>query len=176
MPAIGKLAFGRGALNMRGPTAHATLDPERKTAPIPMLRFLFPRLTNQRSRGAALFAALVAEARAPQWYEDCAIPDTIDGRFDVLTSLIALAIVRGERGGPEAVDVSVGLVERFAEAMDAEHRQLGVSDPAIGKTAATLYRGSPPVDQATEAGATRLKAFADRIGRLEDRDFVAGAL
>ena len=103
-----------------------------------MLRFLFPRLTPHRSRGAALFDALVAEARQPHWFVDGQVPDTIDGRFAVLATIFALATVRLERGGESARAAAVALTERFVEAMDAEHRQLGIGDPTIGKTVRKL--------------------------------------
>lgn len=97
-----------------------------------MLRFLFPRLT-PAPRGAALFDAIVAEARRPVWYRDFGVPDTLDGRFSVLATLIALLTIRLENGGEEARAASVAVTERFIEAMDAEHRQIGFGDPTLGK-------------------------------------------
>ena len=97
-----------------------------------MLSFLFPRLTPP-ARGAALFEALVGEARRPGWYLEGQVPDTLDGRFAVLATIVALATVRLERGGDVARAASVALAERFVESMDAEHRQLGLGDPAVGK-------------------------------------------
>lgn len=168
-----------------------------------MLRFLFPRLTSERSRGSALFDAVVAEARSPDWFIACAVPDTIDGRFDVLSTLLALAILRGEEGGAEANDAAVGLVERFADAMDSEHRQLGVSDPAIGKTVrrlvamlgkrvgtwrdaperdwrqathAALYRGDAVSTEALSAATGRLEGFARRLATVGDADFAEGRI
>lgn len=94
-----------------------------------MLRFLFPRLTAER--GQALFDAVVARARRPHWYVEGKVPDSLDGRYAVLASLLALAIVRLERGG--RADASAALTERFVDAMDAEHREMGISDPGLGK-------------------------------------------
>lgn len=96
-----------------------------------MLRLLFPRLT--ADQGQPLFDALVAEARRPHWYVEGKVADSIDGRFAVLASLLALATVRLERGGAEARQAAVALAERFVATMDAEHRQMGVGDPALGK-------------------------------------------
>ena len=103
-----------------------------------MLSFLFPRLTAQPSRGAALFSALVAEARREEWFVQGGIEDTLDGRFAVLSTVTALATIRLERGGSEARDEAVALVERFIEAMDSEHRQMGIGDPTLGKTVRKL--------------------------------------
>jgi cytochrome b pre-mRNA-processing protein 3 len=106
--------------------------------PLSMFRFLFPRLTRDENRGAALFSALVAEARRPDWYRQGGIEDSLDGRFAVLSTLVALATVRLERGGAEGEAASVALAERFVEAMDAEHRQIGLGDPTLGKTVRKL--------------------------------------
>lgn len=110
-----------------------------------MLSFLFPRLTPARtrvaSRGAALFEALVFEARRPHWYVEGQVADTVDGRFAVIATIAALATVRLERGGDAGQAAAVALAERFVEAMDAEHRQMGVGDPALGRTVRKLVAG-----------------------------------
>jgi cytochrome b pre-mRNA-processing protein 3 len=98
-----------------------------------MLRHLFPRLTPAPNRGGALFEALVGEARREHWFVAGEVPDTLDGRFAVLATVAAMATVRLERGGADAHEQAVALAERFVEAMDAEHRQLGIGEPGIGK-------------------------------------------
>ena len=131
-----------------------------------MLSYLFPRLTRQVNRGAGLFQALVGEARQPHWYVEGQVPDTIDGRFAVLATMAALATVRLERGG-DAGQLAVALAERFVEAMDAEHRQLGIGDPALGKTVRKLVG----------ALARRVELWRDALDRGEGWDHaVAGSL
>jgi cytochrome b pre-mRNA-processing protein 3 len=103
-----------------------------------MPSFLFPRLTPPDSRGQALFGSLVGEARQRHWYVEGQVPDTIDGRFAVLATVAALAIVRLERGAAGAQAAAVALTERFVEAMDSEHRQLGIGEPTLGKTVRKL--------------------------------------
>lgn len=166
-----------------------------------MLRFLFPRLT--AARGQALFDALVAEARRPHWFIEGAVPDSVDGRYAVLASVLALAIVRLERGGREAQDASVALTERFVHAMDAEHRQMGLGDPALGKhvrklvtslgrrveqwrraaegtcgwdeaVRASLYGGRPAAGAGHGERATR--ALWDRLERTRDEDLSTGRI
>ena len=105
-----------------------------------MLRKLFARLTADRPPppGAPLFAAAVAEARQRHWFADGGVADDVDGRFAVLATVLALVSVRLELGGTAARSHGAALVERFVDAMDAEHRQMGVGDPAIGKTVRRL--------------------------------------
>jgi cytochrome b pre-mRNA-processing protein 3 len=94
---------------------------------------LFRRLTAEQPRGAPLFAAVTAEARKPHWYVEGQVPDTIDGRFAMLATIAALALVRLERDGEPGNLASVALTERFIDVMKTEHRELGLGDPALGK-------------------------------------------
>ena len=103
-----------------------------------MLRFLFPRLTAEPERGAALFAWVTAQARAPHWYLDGAVEDTVDGRFAMLATIAALVSVRLERAGDPGAHASVALAERFIEVMEAEHREMGLGDPKLGRTVRKL--------------------------------------
>ena len=103
-----------------------------------MLRFLFPRLTAEPERGAALFGWVTAQARAPHWYRDGAIEDTVDGRFAILATIAALVSVRLERAGDPGAQASVALTERFIEVMEAEHREMGMGDPKLGRTVRKL--------------------------------------
>lgn len=97
------------------------------------MRTLFNRWRTPRDEAGSLYAALVAEARRPAWYIEGAVPDTLDGRFAVLASLVALAILRLEEGGEKAVRGSVALTESFIADMDAQMREEGFGDPSIGK-------------------------------------------
>src|SRR5688500_16036342 len=80
-----------------------------------------------------LYAAIIAETRRPDWYRDAGVPDTMDGRFAVLTSLLALADIRLERGAGEAQALGPRLAEAFIGDMDAQMRQAGFGDPSLGK-------------------------------------------
>lgn len=101
-----------------------------------MFRFLFPRLTAEPQRGAAMFESITSEARSPHWYVDGEVPDTLDGRFAILATVAALALCRLERSGNE--EASVALTERFIEVMESEHRELGLGDPTLGRTVRKL--------------------------------------
>ena len=103
-----------------------------------MLKFLFRGLTADTSSGTALFDALTAQARRRHWYVQGTVPDTLNGRFRVLATLTALTLVRLEGEKDEGDRTSVVLTERFVEVMESEHRQLGIGDPALGRTVRKL--------------------------------------
>jgi cytochrome b pre-mRNA-processing protein 3 len=103
-----------------------------------MLASLFRRLTAEPKRGAQLFEAVTGIARRPHWYVEGQAPDTLDGRFAVLATVMALVLVRLERDGARGDGVAVALTERFIEVMESEHRQLGIGDPTLGRTVRRL--------------------------------------
>jgi cytochrome b pre-mRNA-processing protein 3 len=81
---------------------------------------------------AALYAAIVAKGRAPHWYLEGAVPDTVDGRFDSIAAVLALVLLRLEEEA-EGAAPSTHLAERFVEDMDAQLREIGIGDIVVGK-------------------------------------------
>lgn len=98
-----------------------------------MLASLFRRLTAQPKTGAALFDALTKKAREPHWYIEGTVPDTVDGRFALLATLTAMAMIRLEKDEEHGVAASVALTERFVQVMESEHREMGLGDPGLGR-------------------------------------------
>jgi len=89
-----------------------------------------------KSRGpdpVPLYSALVAAARRPGWYRQGRVPDTLDGRFDMLAALVSLALIRLERDGTEGNAAATRLTETFVHDMDGQLREQGVGDVTVGK-------------------------------------------
>src|SRR5438270_10359472 len=103
-----------------------------------MLSFLFRGLTRERQDGQLLFNSATKIAREPHWYIEGQVADTLDGRFAVLATVVALVIARLEQEGDLGNAASVALTERFIEVMESEHRELGLGDPTLGKTVRKL--------------------------------------
>ena len=168
-----------------------------------MLRFLFPRLTSDRTRGAPLFDRLVREARQSHWYREGELADTIDGRFAILATVSALAMVALEDGDGSGQVASAALTERFIEAMDAEHRQLGLNDPGLGRrvrklvrslerrvdewraatrgeldwaetAVSSVYRDDAPKDAALDHSAARLRELWSRLSSSSTQGLLEG--
>ena len=98
-----------------------------------MIRGLFARLTGEPTRGEALFDLVVRQARRPHWFVEGRVPDTVNGRFVVLATILALTMLRLEGEGPAGEQASVALTERLVESLDTEIREMGVGDPTLGK-------------------------------------------
>jgi cytochrome b pre-mRNA-processing protein 3 len=80
-----------------------------------------------------LYLAVVKRARQPEWYVDGQIPDTLDGRFDVLALVLSLVLLRIEREGEPGRLPAARLAERFVSDMDGQLRQTGFGDLVVGK-------------------------------------------
>ena len=136
-----------------------------------MLDFLFRRLTAEPQRGADLFRAVTQITRQPHWYVEGTVPDTIDGRFAVLATITALVLVRLEREGEPGDLIAVALTERFIEAMESEHRELGLGDPSLGRTVRKLV-GS--LARRTDLWRSALGGVCDWMTAARDSLYKAG--
>jgi cytochrome b pre-mRNA-processing protein 3 len=61
------------------------------------------------------------------------VPDTLNGRFDMLSAVMALVLLRLERAGEAARGPAVLLTEIFVEDMDGSLRQIGIGEYVVGK-------------------------------------------
>jgi cytochrome b pre-mRNA-processing protein 3 len=88
----------------------------------------------ERDRLLPLYRAIVVAARTPIWYREGQVPDTVTGRFDMLSALTALVLVHMERLPEEdAKHASVLLTELFISDMDESLLEIGVGDYSVGK-------------------------------------------
>jgi len=79
-----------------------------------------------------LYNAVVLRAREPHWYIDGAVPDTVDGRFDMIAAILSLVLIRLE-SDPAAAGLAARITERFVTDMDGQLRELGIGDIVVGK-------------------------------------------
>jgi cytochrome b pre-mRNA-processing protein 3 len=97
-----------------------------------MLNRLF-RQSPAREAGEALYAACVRQSRAPALYETYATPDTVEGRFELYTLHVVLALERLAGGEAAAKAVSQALFDTYVKALDHALREMGVGDLSVGK-------------------------------------------
>ena len=79
-----------------------------------------------------LYNAVVARGRAEHWYLDGGVPDTVDGRFDMIAAILSLVLLRLERE-PAGAALAAHATERFVDDMDGQLRQMGIGDIVVGK-------------------------------------------
>jgi cytochrome b pre-mRNA-processing protein 3 len=95
---------------------------------------IFDRLLGARPVKAAarrLHDAAVAQARTPALYARMGAPDTIEGRFELLTLHVILLIERLREAG--AAQLSQALFDVYVGDLDGALREMGVGDLSVGK-------------------------------------------
>ena len=104
----------------------------------------------------ALYGVIVAQARSPVFYLAYGVPDTVEGRFDLIVLHLVL-LFRRLRNEPEPVRSLVqGVFDRFCRDMDHNLREMGVGDLAVPKEMRRLgeafYGRAGVYERALDAG------------------------
>lgn len=101
--------------------------------------FLFKKRDNARRKTIErLYGAIVAQSRSPVFYTDFGVPDTIEGRFDVLVLHMHFVNARLADSGEAGAALGQELLDRFFEDMDASLREIGIGDLSVPKKMRTL--------------------------------------
>src|SRR3981189_1970305 len=97
----------------------------------PFNHFRKPRIP---SRGTieAIYGMIVTQAREPLFSRDLGVPDTVNGRFDLLV-LHLWMVLRRLKSAAGGRGLSPTLFDRFCEDMDAHLREMGVGDLTVPK-------------------------------------------
>ncbi|MEO5336464.1 MAG: ubiquinol-cytochrome C chaperone family protein [Magnetospirillum sp. WYHS-4] len=98
-----------------------------------MILHLFRQKNPLAGPASALYAAAVAQARRPEFYGRGGVPDSLDGRFDMVALQVYLLLRRLKRDGESAAPLSQALFDRMFEDMDHNLREIGVGDLVVGK-------------------------------------------
>ncbi|MCP3734141.1 ubiquinol-cytochrome C chaperone family protein [Sphingomonas sp. RP10(2022)] len=156
-----------------------------------------------REAALPLYNAVVTRGRAEHWYLAGAVPDTVDGRFDMIAAVLAMVLLRLETQ-PEAAALSAHLTERFVDDMDGQLRQMGIGDIVVGKhigkmmsmlggrlgayrdglaagdlapaLVRNLYRGDAPTPEAVAHVATALTTLHEALATTPLDRLTAGDL
>jgi cytochrome b pre-mRNA-processing protein 3 len=80
-----------------------------------------------------LYGAIVAQARSMIFYAEWDVPDTLEGRFDLLVLHVHLLFRRLASESAKTRAIGQGVFDRFVADMDGSLRELGVGDLAVPK-------------------------------------------
>lgn len=103
-----------------------------ETLAIPMILPRFWRSSQARTIGD-LYGAIVAQARAATFYGDYGVPDTVEGRFDLIVLHLVLLLRRLDRSDDIGRGLGQELFDVFCRDLDANLREMGVGDLAVPK-------------------------------------------
>jgi cytochrome b pre-mRNA-processing protein 3 len=113
----------------------------------------------------ALYVAIVAQARQPFLFEAFGVPDTVDGRFDMISLHIFLVLRRLKSDVDRTADLAQCLFDTMFADMDRSLREMGAGDLGVGrrvKEMATAFYG-------------RLSAYEKAL-QSKDRDTLRDAV
>jgi cytochrome b pre-mRNA-processing protein 3 len=124
------------------------------------------RRGNRHSEAAlALYVRAVAAAREPWLYQALGVPDTLDGRFDLLALYAFLLIHRLRTAPAPGPALAQAVFDAMFSDMDNTLRELGVSDLRVGKHMRAMW----------EALHGRAQAYASALD-ANDRGALAAAV
>lgn len=106
-----------------------------------MLAVIFLPGSDSASDAADLSYALVVEqARRPVFFTDYGVPDTLDGRFELICLHAFLYLYRLKAGGPRASRLSQSFFDRMFADFDRSLREMGTGDLSVGKHVKRMAR------------------------------------
>ena len=124
------------------------------------------RRRQDREAAERLYAKIVEQARQPFLYESCGVPDTLDGRFEMMALHLFVVTDRLTQCGKAGAGLARLVSETFVSDMDAAFREMGVGDLTVPKRIKTLYRSFAgrmmAYRQGIEGGRAELEAALAR--------------
>jgi cytochrome b pre-mRNA-processing protein 3 len=127
-----------------------------------MLNFV-RRAAETKSQARRLCAGLMERARAPVFFTGLCVPDTMDGRFD-LVALHAWLVLDRLASEPEPA-LSQALIDEIFVGFDEALRQLGTGDIGMNRRLKAMAEAFYGRLQAYRAAATDLEELATAIRR-----------
>ena len=172
-----------------GPVDAARHAPVAAWNPIQMRLFRTFRKDPGEIAAREVYRAAVAQARRPEFFTDCGVPDTLDGRFETIALHVFLVLRRlGSESAQkaEAQKLAQAIFDTMFLDMDENLREIGVGDLSVGKKVKQMaqalygriaaYEDGLAGDDAYLAEAVRRNLYGtlDEIGTAEAGETVAG--
>lgn len=121
----------------------------------------------RRRAAHGLYRAVVDHARTPAFFRDLGVPDTPEGRFEMIALHVALVVRRLRREGARGQALGQELFDLMFADMDTSLRELGVGDLSVGKyvkrLARNFYARLAALDESLASGdLARLRGMIER--------------
>jgi cytochrome b pre-mRNA-processing protein 3 len=130
---------------------------------------LFGLLGSRRHEraGFALYTRSVEAARAPVFFERLGVPDTLDGRFDLIGVFAALTIRRLRNAEPPGPKLAQAVFDAMFADLDFTLREMGVGDLSVAKRMREMWEAFHGRAMAYDAPLAQADhhSLADALGR-----------
>ncbi|MDP9195933.1 MAG: ubiquinol-cytochrome C chaperone family protein [Pseudomonadota bacterium] len=127
---------------------------------------VFSFLRHNRAAAERLYAAIVSQARSPVPYRILGVPDTLDGRFDLILLHMFLVLHALKKQGKHPADGGQALFGHMVTDMDRSLREVGVGDLSVGRKIRTMV----------EAFYGRIAAYEQAVKSLDADTLLPAAL
>lgn len=132
----------------------------------PFNHFRKPRVAPQGTI-EAIYGMIVTQAREPAFYRELGVPDTVNGRFDMLLLHLWIVLQR-LKSAESGTELSQALFDHFCIDMDDNLREMGVGDLTVPKRmqvfGEAFYGRSAAYDRAlTESSEALAQALCKNI-------------
>ena len=118
---------------------------------------IFSAWRRSETSAAKLYGSIVAQARLPFFYQGFGVPDTLEGRFVVLTLQLFAVLHRLKTEGEAAQGLIQELIDRFGADMETVLREIGVGDLSIPKKVRAL----------AASGGALLHSYEDALAKSD---------
>lgn len=133
-------------------------------------------------RATTLYSAVVTQARQVPFYRDLGVPDTVDGRFELIVLHAVLALRRLHQEGADGDALAQAVFDVLIDDMDRSLREMGVGDLGVGRRIKAMgeafYGRAGAYEAALDDGDGALvEALARNVfGTVEVGDCQSGAM
>ena len=98
-----------------------------------MIFGLFKKKNHNRAIVDRQYAALTSLARVPFFYTDLDVPDTVMGRYEMLSVVMILYFRRTAKSEVSGQEIAQEIVDAFFQDIDHSIRELGIGDQGVPK-------------------------------------------
>ncbi len=106
-----------------------------------MFKF-FKDKRKRKKTAQTMYEGVVRSARQPVFYEDMAVPDTVDGRFEMISLHCYILVHRlSQSDEPDKKKLSQALFDSFFVNMERSLREMGIGDLAVPKHMKRMMQG-----------------------------------
>ncbi|WP_454848960.1 ubiquinol-cytochrome C chaperone family protein [Rhizobium binxianense] len=131
-----------------------------------MIFGLFRKKNNNQAIVDRQYQVLTAAARMPELYERLNVPDTVMGRFEMLSIAMILFFRRTRASAVSGQEIAQEIVDAFFQDIDYSIRELGIGDNSVPKRmkklAGMFYGRLEAYSKAMDAGDAAALAAALR--------------